>query len=43
MEENDSAMTMPEEYINMYEKPFDVILESGIKRLVNCLIVKLFS
>ena len=29
MEENDDTMILPEEYIEMYEKPFDVTLESG--------------
>ena len=29
MEENDDAMILPDEYIDMYEKPFDVTLESG--------------
>ena len=29
MEENDDSMIMPDEYIAMYEKPFDVTLESG--------------
>ncbi|XP_060565722.1 testis-expressed protein 47-like [Ruditapes philippinarum] len=28
LEENDSTMIMPEEYLDMYEKPFDVTLES---------------
>ena len=29
MEENDDCMILPDEYIAMYEKPFDVTLESG--------------
>ncbi|XP_053386548.1 testis-expressed protein 47-like isoform X3 [Mercenaria mercenaria] len=28
LEENDSTMILPEEYLEMYEKPFDVTLES---------------
>ena len=37
MEENDDSMIMPDEYIAMYEKPFDVTLESGMynPRLLN--------
>ena len=29
MEENDSTMMLPEEYLSMYQKPFDVVLEGG--------------
>lgn len=29
MEENDSVMILPDEYLSMYQKPFDVTLESG--------------
>ena len=29
MEENDDIMTLPDEFIRMYEKPFDIIPESG--------------
>lgn len=28
MEENDSSMILPDEYLNMYDKPYDVVLES---------------
>ena len=29
LEENDSIMMGVEEYLNMYEKPFDIVLDSG--------------
>ncbi|KAL5019345.1 hypothetical protein ScPMuIL_005067 [Solemya velum] len=30
LEENDNCMVLPEEFLNLYDKPFDVTLDSGL-------------